>query len=321
MTEQSETGSRLVDLARQEANAALSVLLDPATAPSSAEVHVLEAWRLICQGAGGDATDTPTLTAWIRSGGSALSESERADAAKVVEELAARQTVTPLERGRGPTPRALVRHVKQLQRTIDAYEPELRPPALMRRIWLRRALAALSAFLVLAAFLVVIRDKTDLGTGPWRGDYYPTHTFEGKPILRRDADIDFNWKSKPPLERISADLFSMRWDTCLFLPEATEIHFWITSDDGSKLYVDGEPLIDLWEARGKASLDKAIELEAGVHHLRLDYFERRGSARITLEASIDGEQPGPIPKGLLYYPGDTLDPVDVCHAVRETPDE
>lgn len=321
MTEQPDRGSRLIDLARQEANAALAVLLDPATNPASAETHILEGWRLMFQGAEVhvDPADTTALSSWIRRTPTALSEHERSKAADLVTDLASRQALPPLERSAPRTPRELTLNVRGLQKVIDGYEPLLRPPALIRRNWLRRALATAAALAVLIAFLLTIQDKTDLGMGPWRGDYYPTHTFEGKPILRRDNDINFNWKREPPDERISADLFSMRWDTCLVIAEDTKFHFLLTSDDGSKLYVDGEPLIDMWKSKGRKSKDAPIDLEAGVHHLRLDYFEGRGSAMVTLEAAVDDQKPGPIPGGILYYPGDVLNFDDVCHAVKDKP--
>ena len=321
MTEQTERGSKLIELARQEANAALSVLLDPATNPASAETHILDAWRLTFEGADeeADPSDTAALSNWIRSAPTTLTDGERSKAAELVTELASRQSVPPLERSAPRLPRELVRHVRQLQQVIDGYEPLLSPPATIRRAWLRRGLATVASLAVLAVFLLTIQDKTDLGLGPWRGDYYPTRTFEGTPMLRRDDDINFNWRRDPPDERISADLFSMRWDTCLVTPEATKFHFLLSSDDGSRLYVDDEPLIDLWKSKGKNSDDAEIELEPGVHHLRLDYFEARGSAMVALEAAVDDQQPGPIPKGMLYYPGDVLNAEDVCHAVRDEP--
>lgn len=323
MTSRNDQGSRTIDLARQEANAALSILLDPATGPSSAEVHILGSWRLLFEGVDESARseDATELCAWIQSNAKPLTASQRERAATLVSELAKRECVAPRERRTGPGHRELLKHVRGLQRVIEAFEPDLRTPAAMRRIWLGRVAAVVAALVVLTAFLLVIRDKTDLGNGPWRGDYYPTHTFEGTPILRRDSDIDFSWGHQPPLERISADLFSMRWDTCLVLPEDATFRFWLTSDDGSRLFVDGTPIIDLWEARGRAQKDATMDLEAGVHHLRLDYFERRGSAGVTLRASIDGEKPGPIPGDLLYYPGDELDAADPCRAVRGESDE
>jgi len=318
VTDRDDAGSRTIELARQEANAALSILLDPASSASSAESHIVDSWRLLFEGASSvePPADADALCAWIRASAAPLSEGARDQAAALVSELAGRQQIAPIQRGAGPGHRRLTKHARDLQRVVDSFEPKLRSPVAIRRVWLGRGAAVLAALAVAAAFVVVIRDKADLGTGPWRGDYYPTHTFEGAPILRRDADIDFSWGRKPPLERISADLFSMRWDTCMVLREATQVHFLLTSDDGSKLFLDGETVIDLWEAKGKAKLDKAVELEAGVHHLRLDYFERRGSAQVVLQASVDGEKPGPIPRGLLYYPGDNLNAEDPCHAVK-----
>jgi hypothetical protein len=48
------------------------------------------------------------------------------------------------------------------------------------------------------------------------------------------------------MDTIPADRFSVRWDSCLTLDVAQEVAFQLTSDDGSRLFIDGKQTIDNW---------------------------------------------------------------------------
>ena len=127
--------------AREDVAAALAILLDPATQPASAEVHLLGAWRSLCRSLEGHrvADDDEALIEWIRVGAAPLSSDARSGAAGLVEEMA--------RDGSGPEPsrpstirrrRALIRHARELNRAIDHYEPSQRGAQAMRRARLWR---------------------------------------------------------------------------------------------------------------------------------------------------------------------------------------
>ena len=62
----------------------------------------------------------------------------------------------------------------------------------------------------------------------------------------------------------------------LSVPTAGEYTFRLTSDDGSRLYIDGNQVIDHDGLHGDTSKDGAVTLTAGVHPLRVDYFDAGG---------------------------------------------
>ncbi|MEM8608477.1 MAG: PA14 domain-containing protein [Myxococcota bacterium] len=304
--------------ARAEVAAALSILMDPASDAVSAEPHILDAWRLLrtSLAPSEDPNDAEDLVAWIRSDAAGLETGERAPAGDLVAAMLVEAAKPALARAPAGTPRAIRRHVRALGRALDFHELGVRGAATMRRVWLARFAKAAVIVGLFVAFVATIREKPDVGDGPWRADYYPTHTFEGKPILQRHDAVDFNWRSNPPHERISADKFSIRWDTCLVVSEPTTARFDILSNDGSRLFVDGELVIDAFRSGSTQRGNASVELGPGVHHLQLDYFEARGHAQVRLRGSILGERPGSIPVSLLRYPGDTLDLDDPCGGVE-----
>ncbi len=102
----------------------------------------------------------------------------------------------------------------------------------------------------------------------------------------------------------------------MVLEEELVVAFQLISDDGSRLMLDGEQIIDNWGRHGERSRGVDIPVSAGVHHLRVEYFDERHSATVRLQASLYGEPPESLPVRILRYPGDELDEDDPCGAVR-----
>jgi len=66
----------------------------------------------------------------------------------------------------------------------------------------------------------------------------------------------------------------------VLLPERRE-DVSTTTDDGVRLYVDGQRVIDSWRPmRGARSV--TLSLSGGAHTVRLEYFERTGVALVRL---------------------------------------
>ncbi|MCB7135867.1 family 16 glycoside hydrolase [Cellulosimicrobium marinum] len=67
-----------------------------------------------------------------------------------------------------------------------------------------------------------------------------------------------------------------------------EYTFRITSDDGSKLYLDDELVIDHDGLHGAEPMDGTTTLTAGTHALFIEYFEAGGGQELTLEWKAPG---------------------------------
>ncbi len=133
---------------------------------------------------------------------------------------------------------------------------------------------------------------------------------------RRDGDVKFDWGRKGPFTNFAEDEFSARWDTCLTLDADASVAFELVSDDGSRLFIDGSRVVENWGTHGRRARGKRVELEAGVHHLLVEYFEKRSSALVTLTASFAGEVPEPIPTRMLTHPLPDADESDPCGTGR-----
>ncbi len=93
------------------------------------------------------------------------------------------------------------------------------------------------------------------------------------------------------------DNFAMVFEGYLKLEETAEYRLFLGSDDGSRLLIDGEEVLSLDGVHPFDFRPKRKRLEAGVHQVRIEYFEASGEER--LEVEIEGPNLGRTPLSLL----------------------
>ncbi len=123
---------------------------------------------------------------------------------------------------------------------------------------------------------------TALPATAWRGEYFDNPTLQGAPVIvRTDTDLAFNWGGNAPASGLPADNFSVRWSRSLALAEGQyRFHLWV--DDGARLYIDNTLVSDNWSDGGWREITTDRWLAGGSHQLRVEYYERAGSAGIQL---------------------------------------
>jgi hypothetical protein len=118
---------------------------------------------------------------------------------------------------------------------------------------------------------------TFTGAG-WQASYWNNITLSGAPVVTRvDADVNFNWGLGSPAPEIGVDNFSARWTRALEVTQPGDYRFTLNSDDGSRLFIDGQLVINAWYDHGSARTFSATRtLGTGSHEVRIEYYERRG---------------------------------------------
>lgn len=117
------------------------------------------------------------------------------------------------------------------------------------------------------------------GSGPWRGQYFNNRTVSGTPaVVRNDNDINFNWGTGSPASGVNADNFSVRWTRSLNL-SAGRYRFTATSDDGVRVGVNGQLIIDDWSSHPPRTVSGEINLPGGSVPIVVDYFEHGGARK------------------------------------------
>lgn len=124
-----------------------------------------------------------------------------------------------------------------------------------------------------------IREATVAATA-WQGRYYQNTDLKGRPAAtRRDPVVTFEWGEGPPFEDWPADQFSARWTRIDTFEDRIYV-FSARSDDGVRMYVDGELIIDLWQPGSHDWSAVEREMKAGKHRILIEYFEDSGPAFI-----------------------------------------
>ncbi len=182
-----------------------------------------------------------------------------------------------------------------------------RPAALMSSPR-TRCIGALVCICVLLASLAAAPVPSAAQSAPlWRGVYYNSADFTGMPALvRDDPHINFDWGTASPGPGVQADQFSVEWNISLYF-DGGNYTFSATADDGVRLWVDDQLLIDEWHAHLARTYAASTYLGPGYHHVRVTYFERTGKAgiRVWWEQGASAATAGGAWRG-EYYPNATL---------------
>lgn len=157
-----------------------------------------------------------------------------------------------------------------------------------------------------------------------KAEYWDNADFTGEKIERTDAPINFNWSSGEPAPVFGGDGFSARWTGQVEAKYSEEYTFYAVSDDGVRLWVNGQKLIDNWTLHGATENSGKIRLEAGQRYdLRMEFFENKGKAVAKLRWSSPSQKKEIVPASSLFS-SDTSpvpSPIGANQTVRvEVPD-
>ncbi|HTD65192.1 MAG TPA: Ig-like domain-containing protein, partial [Candidatus Limnocylindria bacterium] len=150
------------------------------------------------------------------------------------------------------------------------------------------------------------------GTGiGLRGDYFDNIDLTGTRVRRIDPVVNFDWGTGSPDPLLAAETFSARW-TGQVQPRFSETYtFYTVSDDGARLWVNNQLIIDRWVDQGQTEWPGFISLQAGQRYdIRMGYYENGGGAAARLFWSSPNVPKELVPSSQLYPPaGSNLPPV------------
>lgn len=107
----------------------------------------------------------------------------------------------------------------------------------------------------------------------WQAAYWNNMTLSGSPALQRtDTNLDFNWGRGSPDPIVHVDGFSARWARYLDLQAGT-YRFSATSDDGMRVYINGELIINDWSDHSARTVNADKYLGSGHHLVVVEYYE------------------------------------------------
>ncbi|MHB9142040.1 MAG: PA14 domain-containing protein [Paludibacter sp.] len=137
------------------------------------------------------------------------------------------------------------------------------------------------------------------GTG-LTANYYNGMNFETKIGTRTDASINFDWGMGSPMTEVKTDSFSVRWTGQVQPRYSGTYTFYITSDNGRRVWVDNKLIIDKW-VNNQSPYSDTISLTAGQKYdLKVEYFETNSTAKCILEWASGFQSKEVVPQSQLY---------------------
>ena len=124
-----------------------------------------------------------------------------------------------------------------------------------------------------------------------KGEYFDNKNLEGKPVkVVDDKQINFEWGNGSPYNDFPENNFSVRWTTYLKPPVSGEFELTAATDDGVRLYINDNLLINDWIDRATTTSTYKINLEKGKpYKMVMEYYENGGGAIAKFGWKLPGE--------------------------------
>jgi hypothetical protein len=134
-----------------------------------------------------------------------------------------------------------------------------------------------------------------------KGQYYKDQALTTLGLTRTDPSLNFDWGNGSPDTAIPADHFSARW-TGQIQPRYSETYtFYTTSDDGVRLWVNGQLVVDNWTDHPATENSGTITLVAGQKYdLKVEFYENGGGATAKLSWSSPSQAKEIVPQSQLF---------------------
>ncbi len=138
-----------------------------------------------------------------------------------------------------------------------------------------------------ASGLASLRLLTEFVTAfpEWEATYFNGVNLLATPVFtqmeaRTVNPLEYNWGAASPLPgRLAVDNWSVRWVGTFRFDFATYV-FRAVADDGVRVYINDQLVLDHWRDGYKDVSNRFYSVGAGIHTIRVEYYERTGDAMV-----------------------------------------
>lgn len=159
---------------------------------------------------------------------------------------------------------------------------------------------------------LAVQDKPELLPG-LVGEYYDIgeelndfpNLKDMKPALRKvDPEINFLQTNGQFAKSGLIDYFFVRWTGVLRVKTGGRYMFYTESDDGSRVFIGGKLVVDNGGNHIPEEKSGEIDLAAGDHPIRVEYFDNNGGASCRLKWASDALKAEVVPARALFHARD-----------------
>ncbi len=133
------------------------------------------------------------------------------------------------------------------------------------------------------------------------GAYFNDQNFTQLFTTRLDSSINFNWGKFAPVSSMQSDKFTVRWTGKMQAPESNVYTFCSQYNDGVKLWLNGQLLINDWNIHNTLVETCGTIMLSSDHFydVKLEYLEFNKNASVGLKYSTSNITSQIIPSALL----------------------
>lgn len=117
-----------------------------------------------------------------------------------------------------------------------------------------------------------------------KAEYFNNEELRGPAAtVRTDERINFDWGRYKPTPELNENNFSVRWTGNLTPAESGNYTLGFTADDGARVFLDNQLLVEAWDRNPNKTVTKEIALESGrSYDLRMEYRQNNREANARL---------------------------------------
>lgn len=145
---------------------------------------------------------------------------------------------------------------------------------------------------ILAALSLLFFCAPSIAQQGLQGEYYDGRNFNKKILTRIDNQINFDWTGKSPAPGLGQSEFSVRWTGKLTPPLSGKYLFSAIVDDGIRVWVGNQLVIDAWNLHDNEHFVGTATLTGKQQYdLKVEYFNAIFEGEISLLWQMPGEEP------------------------------
>lgn len=131
---------------------------------------------------------------------------------------------------------------------------------------------------------------------------FPDFPADKTPDLKRvDKNINFASTQDDWPGTKFQDFFYIRWTGTIRVPADGKYTFFLDSDDGSRLFIDGKPVVDNGGVHAMEEASGSVQLAAGDHALKVEFFEKDIDAGCKFSWKSDKSEKQIVPAEVLFH--------------------
>lgn len=117
-----------------------------------------------------------------------------------------------------------------------------------------------------------------------QGTYFDNIGFAGKPVKTRiDKQLDFHWTLFGPEPALKPDFYAVRWEGQLTAPKTGRYQIGLEGNDGYRLYIDDQLIIDQWNKQSYHAKLVNFDFEKDKSYkIKVAFYEPQGEGKIKL---------------------------------------